>query len=151
PKDQLFASKREPLLLSDPCLLDAMGQTFGLWAAAHGEAILPIAADRIDLYGPPAAPGLELLLRLEVTSCDPDTRQICCNMQAEDDHGNIHVRMRGWTDWILNWSENYFLSMRLPEYHTLAREVTLPGMPEDAVCMLVGRDDFHDVDVGWAA
>jgi acyl transferase domain-containing protein len=151
PKDQLFASKPEPELLCDPCLLDAMGQSFGLWAAAHGEVILPIGVEKIEVYGPPAPPGTELLLRLEVISCDPDTRQIRCNMQVEDATGFVHVRMAGWTDWLLNWPENYFLSMRLPEWHTLSQEVMLPGMPPDAVCTLVRRDDFHNVEVGWAA
>jgi phosphopantetheinyl transferase len=151
PKDQLFASKPSPVLLSDPCLLDAMGQTFGLWAAAHGEIILPIGVERIEFFRPPAEPGQELLLRLEVTAYDPDTRQIRCNMQAEDASGNVHIRMRGWTDWMLNWPENYVHSIRLPEYYTLAREVTLPGMPEDAVCTMVRREDFKNIDRSWAA
>jgi acyl transferase domain-containing protein len=151
PKDQLFASKAQPELLADPCLMDAMGQTFGLWACAQGETILPIGVEKIELYGPPPAAGMELLLRLEITACEPDVRQMRCNMQVEDANGVVHVRMRGWTDWMQHWPETYATSMRLPEYHTISQEVVLPGMPEDAVCMMVCREDFKNVEVGWAA
>lgn len=151
PKDRLFASLPEPELFTDPCLLDCMGQTFGLWACAHGHTILPIGLEKVELYGPPAPPGTELLLRLEITGCDPELRQIRCNMEVVLPDGQPLVRMRGWTDWMLNWPERYATSMRLPERYTLAEEVAVPGLPEGAVCMVVTRAELKNVELGWVA
>jgi phosphopantetheinyl transferase len=151
PRDRLFASQPQPEFLSDPCLMDAMGQVFGLWASTHGLTIMPVGVDRIELYRPPPEPGTELLLRLEVTACDEDGRLMRCNMQAEDAAGVVHVRMQGWTDVLTNWPENFLLGMRLSEYHTLSREAVLPGLPGDAVCMLARHEDFRNVEMRWAA
>jgi acyl transferase domain-containing protein len=149
PKDRLFASRPAPRLLADPCLLDAMGQTFGLWADAHGHTILPIAVQKVELYGATPPAGTALLLRLEVTECDFETRQTRCNMEVVDAEGFVLVRMLGWADWLLNWPPQYFLSMRLFERHTLAQELALPGLPAEAVCALAGQQDFRNVELEW--
>ena len=151
PKDELFASLTAPRFLADPCLLDTMGQTFGLWAQAHGHTILPIGVEKVELYGPPLPAGTDLLLRLEVTDFDADTRQTRCNMEVVDSEGYVVVRMQGWTDWLLNWPAKYFLAMRLFDEHTLAEELALPGLPEEAVCMLLRRQDFKNVELEWIA
>ncbi|HTU17441.1 MAG TPA: 4'-phosphopantetheinyl transferase superfamily protein, partial [Gemmataceae bacterium] len=151
PRDRLFASCPDPLLLTDPCLLDGMGQLVGLWARMHEQFILPISVDKIEFYTPPPTTGTICPLRMEVVACDPDVRQMRFNVELEDGAGGVCARFQGWTDWLLNWTPRYENVTRQPQGHVLAEEIVLPGLPQGSVCMLVARDCFSSVDLDWAA
>lgn len=151
PRDRLFASNAEPLLLTDPCLMDGLGQFVGLWARMHEQYVLPISVEKIEFYAPPPSPGTPCPIRMEVIDWDSDARQMRSNIELEDGAGNVCVRVRGWSDWILNWPVHYERATARPEQHHLAREVVLPDLPSESVCMVVERDDFHGVDLDWAS
>jgi len=159
PRDQLFASRAEgtgvspasSFLLTDPCLLDGMGQLVGLWARMHGQIILPIGVDKIEFYTPPPPPGTICPVRMEVAAYDPDIRQMRFHIELEDGAGGIYARFQGWTDWLLNWPKRYENATRQPQKHVVSEEIDLPGLPEGSVCMLLSRDCFSGVDLEWAA
>jgi acyl transferase domain-containing protein/phosphopantetheinyl transferase len=150
-RDQLFASNPDPLLLTDPCLLDGMGQFVGLWARMHEQFILPISVDKIEFYGPPPPVGTSCPVRMEVVSCDADVRQMRFNVEMRDDAGTVCARFQGWTDWLLHWPVRYEDATRQPQCHVLSEEIALPGLPEGSVCTLVAHDCFSGVDLEWAA
>ncbi len=151
PRDRLFASHSDPLLLTDPCLLDGMGQFVGLWARMHQQFILPIGVDKIEFYGPPPPVGTTCPLRMEVVSCDPQTRQMRFHIELEDGTGAVYARFQGWTDWILNCSVRYEEAASRPECHVLSEEIALPGLTEGSVGTLVTRDYLSGADPEWAA
>jgi acyl transferase domain-containing protein/phosphopantetheinyl transferase len=151
PRDRLFASCPDPLLLTDPCLLDGMGQLVGLWARMHEQFILPIGVDKIEFYTPPPLPGTICPLRMEVVACDSDIRQMRFNVELEDGAGGVCARFQGWTDWLLNWPVRYENVTRQPNGQFLSDEIVLPELPQGSVCMLVPRDCLKGVDLDWTA
>ncbi|HEY7309498.1 MAG TPA: beta-ketoacyl synthase N-terminal-like domain-containing protein [Gemmataceae bacterium] len=151
PRDDLFASRRDPLLLTDPCLMDGVGQVVGLWMRVHGEFILPIGVEKIEFYAPPPPPGTTCRLRMEVVSCEVEVRQVRFNIELDNEAGEVWARFQGWTDWLLNWPTRYDKAARLPQRHVLSEEIDLPGLPEGAVCMLATRECFTGIDLEWAA
>jgi acyl transferase domain-containing protein/phosphopantetheinyl transferase len=151
PRDDLFASQRDPLLLTDPCLMDGVGQFVGLWMRAHQEFILPIGVEKIEFYAPPPPPGTTCRLRMEVVSCDFEVRQARFNIELDNEAGEVWARFQGWSDWLLKWPERYDKAARLPQRHVLSEEIDLPGLPEGAVGMLATRECFTGIDLEWAA
>jgi hypothetical protein len=151
PRDQLFASNAEPLLLTDPCLMDGLGQFVGLWARMHEQFVLPISVEKIEFYAPPPSPGTRCPIRMEVVAWDADARQMRSNIDLEDGAGQVCVRVRGWSDWILNWPPRYERATSRPEQHLLAEEIALPDLPENSVCTRIERDAFAGVDLDWAS
>jgi acyl transferase domain-containing protein len=149
PRNDLFASRPQPRLLTDPALMDAMGASFGMWAYTFGHTIMPIGVEKVEFYGPPPPVGASLELRIEVTEFNTETRQARCNMDLVDEHGHTLVRARGWADWLLNWSYEFSLCSRLPQQHTLAQQLDLPGLPEGAVCSLLRGRDVVSVGREW--
>jgi phosphopantetheinyl transferase len=150
PKDRLFASKPDPWLMTDPCLMDGVGQTVGLWARAQDQYILPVGVQKIEFYRPTPPVGTTAPIRLEILEFDQSARQIRCNMEIEDGQGNVWVRVAGWTDWILKWSKRYFDYSRFPTRYLLGEELELPGLPAGSVVTQVMRQPLKGVDMEWA-
>ncbi len=151
PRDRLFASRPDPLLLTDPCLMDGVGQFVGLITQAFNHYILPIGVEKIEFYGPPPAPGVLVPIRAEVVACDTDARQFRFHLELEDGEGGVWARLAGWTDWMLNWQDRYHDVCRNPYRHLMAEEIALPDVPTDSVCMSVTRDCLTGVDLDWFA
>jgi phosphopantetheinyl transferase len=151
PRDRLFASHPDPLLLTDPCLMDGIGQALGLWARAFNHYILPVSIGRIEFYAPPPPVGTPVPLRLEVQQLDLDARQIRSNFELEDGRGQVWARVAGWSDWLLKWTDTYDAAQRLPTQAVLSEELELAGLPEASVCTLVRREDVTGVDLDWMA
>lgn len=151
PKDELFTSNPEPMLFTDPCLMDGIGQIVGLWTMCYDQYILPTSADKVELYCPTPPVGTVTPIRIEVIEFNQDTKQIRANIEIEDGQGNVWVRVSNWSEWIMNWPKNYAECTRLPSRYLLARPFSLPGLPVDAVCSLVTKQDFTGVDLDWAA
>ncbi|HWG43117.1 MAG TPA: beta-ketoacyl synthase N-terminal-like domain-containing protein [Gemmataceae bacterium] len=151
PRERLFASHPDPLLLTDPCLMDGIGQFVGLFAQLHGQFIMPTRVDRIEFYAPPPPPDSILPIRMEILSCDHDLRQCSFNVELEDGEGHVWARVCGWTDWLLRWQDRYLESCRDPYRNVMSEEIDLPHLPQGSVCMLVPRDFLAGVDLDWAA
>lgn len=149
PKSRLFGKTTDPILLTDPCLMDGIGQIVGLWSMFHCTYILPAAADRIEIYGPIPPVGTICPVRIEVIHLSFDDRQIRCNVEIEDGSGNVWVRAAGWTEWIMNWSIEYTEFTRMPTWFLLGEELPLPGLPENSACVRVTKDHIAGADPEW--
>ncbi len=151
PTDKLFASKPDPLLLTDPCLMDGIGQIIGLWAIANGQCILPTGADKVEFYCPTPPIGTVAPIRIEITEFDHDTKKLRANVEIEDGQGGVWVRISGWSEFVWKWTQKYSDSTRLPSHYLTADVVDVPGLPAGSVCTLATKQDFKDVDPDWAA
>jgi acyl transferase domain-containing protein/phosphopantetheinyl transferase len=151
PRDQLFADRPQPQLLTDPCVMDGVGQIVGLWARLGGVYILPLGAEKIELYGPPPAPGSELPIRIEIIDLDRETQQIRANVVLEDGQGGVWARLLGWTEYIWKWSDRYIDSAELPHLNVWSDELNLPGTPQGSVATALARSELTGVNLDWTA
>ncbi len=151
PKDRLFASTSQPNLLIEPCLVDGLAQIIGLWAQAYGWFVLPTGIEKLEVYCPTPPIGTRVKVRVELVEFDLDTKQLACRFEVEDGEGGIWMRAEGWRDWIFKWSERFVEFLRVPAQQTLGEEVSLPGLPGDAVCVWLDMSDVWHTDLDWAA
>jgi len=133
PSDRLFASRRDPLLVTDPCALDGAGQLFGLWCQMYDLYVLPSQVEKVEFYCPPPPVGSRLPIRLEVTQLDMDARQVRCNFEIEDGQGKVWTRILGWADWIFKCPAAVLHCLRAPTEYCVADEAALPGLPPGSV------------------
>jgi phosphopantetheinyl transferase len=150
-RDRLFASLPEPLLLTDPCVLDGVGQVVGLWAKMYGLCILPIGVAKVEFYGPPPAPDTTIPIRIEVIEVNHDAITMRCHIELGDGRGSVWARLAGWADFIMPCSSQYINATDLPFQYPWAQELDLPGAPAGSVCTLLKREDFKGVNLEWTS
>jgi acyl transferase domain-containing protein/phosphopantetheinyl transferase (holo-ACP synthase) len=151
PKDQLFGGLPEPALLVDPCLLDGIGQFVGLWCQAHDWHILPVGVEKVEIYGPTPPVGTDCPIKMIVTSFDVETKQLKANFEIEDGAGQVWMRFVGWGDWIFKWTREFLDFNRYPTAFPLSDEITLPGLPADALAVRMEDRHLQGVDPMWVA
>jgi acyl transferase domain-containing protein/phosphopantetheinyl transferase len=151
PRDQLFGTCGEPLLFTDPCVMDGVGQIVGLWARLNGRYILPLGVEKIEIYGPPPAPESRLPIRIEIVDLDGESPQVRANVELEDGQGGIWARLVGWSEYLWKWSDRYVDCTELPHHHTWADELILPGAPEGSVCTAIPNSELDGVNLEWTA
>jgi acyl transferase domain-containing protein/phosphopantetheinyl transferase len=147
PRAGLFASRPEPLMLTDPCVMDAVGQVVGLWGKVNRQGILPLGVEKVEFYGPPPAPGTRIPISMEILELDQDTFQIRANVLLEDGDGAVWARLQGWTLLIDKTSDGYNDCSRWPHFHLWAQELDWPEAPAGSVCtaLTVTRPDFEGI------
>ena len=151
PADRLFASTPDPLLLTDPCVMDGVGQVVGLWAKMFDLCILPIGVDRVEFYCPPPPPGTMVPIRIEVVEVNHDDIQMRSHVELGDGSGGVWARLAGWADFIMPVSGRYLHSTDAPHRFAWSEELSLPDEPPGSVCTLLTREDFKGVNLEWTA
>ncbi len=151
PNDRLFASIPEPQMLTDPCVMDGIGQVVGLWAKMYGLYILPIGVDKVEFYGPPPPPGTTVPIRIEVVEVNHDAIHMLSHVELGDGQGGVWARLVGWADFIMPASDQYFNAIDLPHRYVWSEELSLPGVPPGSVCTLLTQDHFKGVNLDWTA
>lgn len=151
PADRLFASTPDPALLTDPCVMDGVGQFVGLWAKMYGLCILPIGVDEVEFYRPPPPPGTTVPIRIKVVEIDRDAGHMRSDVELGDGEGGVWARLAGWADFIMPVSARYVGATDLPHHHVWAEELALPDAPPDQVCTLLAREEFKGVNPEWTS
>ncbi|HTU93494.1 MAG TPA: beta-ketoacyl synthase N-terminal-like domain-containing protein [Gemmataceae bacterium] len=151
PSDRLFASIPDPQMLTDPCVMDGIGQVVGLWAKMYGLYILPIGADKIEFYGPPPPPGTIVPIRIEVVEVNRDAIQMLSHVELGDGQGCVLARLVGWADFIMPASDQYINATDLPHRYVWSEELSLPGTPLGSICTLLTQEHFKGVNLEWTA
>lgn len=144
PRDGLCASLSDPALLTDPGVLDGIGQLLGLWCQRFGLVSMPAQLEKIEFYRSPPPVGAILPIRLEVTSLDLDTRQVRCNVEIEDGEGYVWARATGWGGWVVSLPSAVARCLLDPTECAVAREPALPGLPPGTVLTLVTSAALKD-------
>ncbi len=151
PSDRLFASIPDPQMLTDPCVMDGIGQVVGLWAKMYGLYILPIGVDKVEFYGPPPPPGTTVPIRIEVVEVNRDAIHMLSHVELGDGQGGVWARLAGWADFIMPTSDRYMNAIDLPHRYVWSEELSLPGAPPGNVCTLLTQEDFKGVNLEWTA
>jgi phosphopantetheinyl transferase len=149
PRDRLFASIPTPLLLTDPCVMDGVGQLVGLWAKMNGLCVLPTGVDRVEFYCPPPPPGTTVPIRIEVV--EVDAVRMRSHVELGDGQGGVWARLAGWADFIMPVTDRYLSATDMPQRYVWSQELSLPGAGPGSACALLTRDDFKGVNLEWTA
>ncbi len=144
-KDGMFCSTRRPELLTDPILLDGVGQLIGLWAIDKGVYVFPVAIERIELYCPTPAVGTRVPVHIEITQYG--SKLLYANVEIQDGADHVWMRIQGWGDWVFHWSEKVFHFRRQPTRYCLSDDFALDGFSENAIAQSVAKNALRDMDL----
>ena len=143
-KAGMFASNRRPELLTDPVVLDGVGQLIGLWAIDKGVYLFPTGIRRLELYCPTPEAGTLLPVHIEITRYS--SRFLYANAEIQDGAGHVWTRIQGWGDWLFHWSKKVYSFRCQPTRHCVSHDLALPCLPEGAVAQRIARVDLRDSD-----
>ena len=144
PSEQLFNSTRSPQLLACPTLLDAVGQLMGVWALAHERFVFPIGLGRLELYSPTPPVGTLAPVRIEIT--DNQGKMLQANVEIQDGHGGVWMRIAGWRSWKFKWPERIVNFRRLPQRFLLSGVAPGVNLVPDSVFMTLSDGDLQGFD-----
>jgi len=147
--EDLFRSRRDPQLLTDPALLDAVGQIMGVWAMANDRYAFPIGLKKLEFYCPTPPVGARLPVRVEII--EGSGKRLLANVEVQDGSGNVWMRIEEWGSWKFAWDRRLVDFRRFPDRYLLARDAGLPGLDEGAVGLTLSTDDVQGFDFGMLA
>ncbi|HEY8213661.1 MAG TPA: 4'-phosphopantetheinyl transferase superfamily protein [Methylocystis sp.] len=141
--EALFASTRFPLLLTDPCLLDAVGQIVGLWAMEQERYVFPIGLTKLEIYRPTPPVGTRAPVRVEILQSEGKT--LVADVEVQDGEGGVWMRISGWRTWKFRWEKRLVDFRRQPDRHLLATQA--PGRrPEGSTALMLSSADLEQFD-----
>jgi len=146
PKHDAFRSTSDPHLLTDPFVLDGVGQLVGLWCQMHDWFVFPTGVDKVELFGPTPPPGTVVAIRCEVVEFDLDLRTFKANIEVEDGHGGLWMRLAGWSDWLFKWPAKFCEWMRNPFSAYSCDVIDLPNLPAGSICTYLTRAHLKNSD-----
>lgn len=149
PKDHLFASLKQPGFLTDPVLLDGVGQLVGLWASAQNQYIFPIGIQKLEFYGATPPVGTRVPVLLQISRMGSKTLQ--ANIEVQDGEDHVWMRIMGWEDWIFRWPTRLFAFTRLPQLYVLSRSISIPGLSTGCTCLTICIEDLKDFELAAIA
>ena len=142
--DSFLRATAAPQMLTDPTVLDGVGQLLGAMFFDRNVDILPVGVDRIEFYRPPPPAGTRVAARLEIVDFDFDERRVAAIAEVLDGSGRVWFRVAGWRDLLFRYTRRLQLVRRMPERHTLAEERSLSGLPADTVTVVLPREVLRD-------
>lgn len=145
----LFRSTRRPQLLTDPTLLDAVGQLIGVWAMERERYVFPIGIKKLELYRPAPPPGTLVPVRMEITRDEGKT--LYADVEIQDGEGAVWMRIKDWGDWKFRWERRLLDFRRLPTRYLLGRPLSLPALAPNAACYMVAPPDITGFEIGLLA
>ncbi|MGA8170967.1 MAG: 4'-phosphopantetheinyl transferase superfamily protein [Methylocystis sp.] len=143
--ESLFRSTRRPQLLTQPALLDAVGQIIGLWAMEKERYAFPIGVTRLEILGPTPPVGVHVPVRVEITRNEGKT--LAANVEIGDGAGGVWMRIADWRKWKFRWEKHLVDFRRFPDQYLLARRAPLPEIDREASCLMLSKDDLAQFDL----
>ena len=144
-----FAGTPQPQLLTDPALLDTVGQLAALWSMQHGHAAFPIGIGRLDLYGPTPAPGTRLPVRLRING--QQIKMLIADVEIGDGEGGLWVRITDWKSWQFHWAPQLVEFQRQPARTLLSGEQALPAPAAGIACRRLDARTLAGYDLALLA
>lgn len=139
--DALFASTRAPQLLTDPALMDGVGQLIGIWAMQTQQRVtFPIGIEKLEYYAATPAPGSQVGIRIRTTVSGKFLRT---DVEIDDGAGAVWLRIAGWKSWQFRWDARLLDFRRFPTRHLLSEPHALSGA---AVCRMLDGARIADFD-----
>jgi 4'-phosphopantetheinyl transferase EntD len=140
-----FESVSQPQLLTDPALLDCVGQLIGVWAMQHGGVTYPVGLQRLDLYGPTPASGTLVPLRVRVAG--QQMKMLSADVEIGDGAGGLWLRIGGWRSWQFNWAPQMVAFQRRPANFLLSDTQALPEAPAGNLCQRLSAQRAAGLDL----
>ncbi|MBX3450320.1 MAG: polyketide synthase dehydratase domain-containing protein [Planctomycetaceae bacterium] len=147
PKNELFRSFENPTLLTDPCLMDGVGQFLGLWLQLHDWFVLPTGLERMEICCDTPPVGSSVPIRVELTEFDEELKRTKCDIIVEDGQGGVWLKIIGWSDWIFKWSPRFAAWIRNPYVVTLSDEVPATAAVNGASCRVLTKEHLKKGDL----
>lgn len=144
-----FAGERAPQLLTDPALLDGVGQLAAVWAMQHGRVAFPIGLDWLELHGPTPAPGSRLPISLHIV--EQQGKMLCADVEIGDGKGGLWARIGGWKCWQFEWAPRLVAFQRQPAHTLLSDAQQLPGASGSVSCRRLGKELLKGFDLALLA
>jgi acyl transferase domain-containing protein/phosphopantetheinyl transferase len=145
PKNGMFSSTRRPELLTDPILLDAVGQLIGLWAIDNGVYVFPIAIRQAEFYCPTPAVGTRVPVHVEVTQYS--SKLLYADVEIQDGAGRVWTRIKGWGDWVFRWSKKVYDFRRQPTRHCVSHDFVPTSLLDEAVAQTITKFDLRNIEL----
>jgi phosphopantetheinyl transferase len=136
--DDMFCSTNCPQLLTDPALLDTVGQTMAIWAMQQERMAFPIGIGKLELYRPTPAPGTRVPMRVEITANSP--RTLTADVEIQDGNGGVWMRIKDWKSWQFQWDKKLVEFRQLPTRYLLSDTLQLPGLGPGPVCQRLTKE-----------
>ena len=149
PNSDLFTSNPTPQLLMDPVILDGCAQLLGLWAMAHDFYVLPHGINKLELYRQTPPPGTRCEVRVQITKCDREGRNVIADVEALDDTGAVWLRISGWREWVFDYYPVLLHGQRVPRKVCISQEVNSPDLPPDSVTTILRRETLRHANIEW--
>lgn len=139
--DALFASTRTPQLLTDPALMDGVGQLIGIWAMHTQQRVtFPIGMEKLEYYAATPAPGSQVGIRIRT---EVNGKFLRTDVEIDDGAGAVWLRICGWKSWQFRWDERLLDFRRFPTRYLLSEPHALSGT---VVCRQLDADRLADFD-----
>ncbi len=146
---RLFRSVGRPQLLTDPTLLDAVGQLIGIWAMVRERYVFPIGIKKLEIYRATPPAGARVPVRVEITR--DDIKTLHADIEVQDGAGAVWMRIQDWAKWKFRWERRLLDFRRLPTRYALSRCAELPILSRAAVCQILSSGDLAGFDDGMLA
>ncbi|WP_347257713.1 4'-phosphopantetheinyl transferase superfamily protein [Methylocaldum sp.] len=140
----MFRSIRKPQFLTEPALLDAVGQLIGIWAMEKERYVFPVGIGKLELYRPTPTPGTRCPVRIEITR--DEGKLLSADIEIQDGASAVWMRIRDWTDWKFRWEKRLLNFRRLPTRYLLSHALDLPALPPSASCRMISGEDIAGFD-----
>lgn len=147
--DDWFAGQRAPQLLTDPALLDGVGQLAAVWVMQHGSIAFPIGLDWLELHGPTPPPGTRLPICLHIV--DQQGKMVSADVEIGDGKGGLWARIGGWKCWQFDWAPQLVAFQRQPADTLLSAAQQLPGATGSVACRRIGKEVVKGFDLALLA
>jgi phosphopantetheinyl transferase len=149
PAGDWFAALPQPQMLTDPALLDTVGQLVALWSMQQGLAAFPIGLGRLEAFGPVPAPGTRLPVRLRMGG--KQLKMLSTDVEIGDGAGGLWLRIMGWKSWQFQWAPQLVEFQRQPARTLLSDRQALPGAPAGIACQRISAQTLAGFDLALLA
>lgn len=144
-----FKSTQQPQFITDPSLLDAIGQLVGIWAMNRNRYAFPIGIKKLEFYKPTPPPGTLLPVRIEITR--DDAIFIECNVEVQDGTGEVWLRIIGWKEWMFRLEKRLVDFRRLPRRYLIGIELHFKNHANKLAGYTISPSDIKGFDIDLLA
>jgi phosphopantetheinyl transferase len=145
----LFLSAPCPQLLTDPAVLDAVGQIVGLWAMERDLYVFPIGLAKLEIYCPTPSAGTRVPVRVQITRSD--IKRVLANIEIEDGFGGVWMRIKEWASWKFRWQRRLVDFRRLPHQYLLGDKAPRADLGPGSVCLMIDLNEIANFDLHMLA
>jgi 4'-phosphopantetheinyl transferase EntD len=143
PKSDMFYSTPQPEMLTDPNLLDGVGQLIGLWAIEKNVYVFPIGIQKLEIYCPTPAVNTRVPVIVEINHYN--SKLLKADVEVQDGAGHVWMRIQEWGDWVFKWPKKAYNFRRKPTKYCTSHGLVMEGLPNGAVAQRISKADMRDL------